>query len=238
MRRQGGGYRTHMEFLAQFSVSTVIEIIIINVLLSGDNAVVIALACRSLPPQQRKWGIVLGSGAAVLLRILFTLVVVQLLALPYLKLVGGLLLLWIAVKLVIDETDHANVMAHGSVWNAVQTIAIADAVMSLDNVVAIAAVAKGSMPLIIFGLIIAIPLVVFGSSLLLKLIERFPVLVWAGAGLLGWVAGDILGDDAVIVTWFGAYAEAVETYAPRVCAALVLGLAWYLSRRSKRAAQT
>lgn len=224
-----------MDILAQFSVSTVIEIIIINVLLSGDNAVVIALACRSLPPEQRKWGIMLGSGAAVLLRILFTLVVVQLLALPYLKLAGGLLLLWIAVKLVIDETDHADVKAHGSVWNAVQTIAIADAVMSLDNVVAIAAVAKGSMPLIVFGLIIAIPLVVFGSSMLLKLIERFPALVWAGAALLGWVAGDILSDDPAMSAWFGALVTPIQRYAPAACAALVLALAWYLSRRQKLA---
>ena len=222
-----------MDFLSQFSISTVIEIIIINVLLSGDNAVVIALACRSLPPEQRKWGILLGSGAAVLLRILFTLIVVQLLALPYLKLIGGLLLLWIAIKLVIDETDHSNVKAHGSIWNAVQTIAIADAVMSLDNVVAIAAVAKGSMPLIVFGLIIAIPLVVFGSSLLLKVIERFPVLVWAGAALLGWVAGDILSDDSAMEQWFGKHASAMDYWMPYVCAALVLALAWVLSRRAK-----
>ena len=223
-----------MDIFSQFSISTVFEIIIINVLLSGDNAIVIALACRSLPPAQRKWGIMLGSGAAVLLRILFTLIVVQLLALPYLKLIGGLLLLWIAVKLVIDETDHSNVKAHGSIWNAVQTIAIADAVMSLDNVVAIAAVAKGSMPLIIFGLIIAIPLVVFGSSLLLKLIERFPVLVWAGAALLGWVAGDILSDDSAMVRWFGAYAGAMDHWMPYICTALVLGLAWILWRRPAR----
>ena len=223
-----------MDFFSQFSVSTIIEIIIINVLLSGDNAVVIALACRSLPPTQRKWGILLGSGAAVLLRILFTLVVVQLLALPYLKLIGGLLLLWIAIKLVIDETDHSNVKAHGSIWNAVQTIAIADAVMSLDNVVAIAAVAKGSMPLIVFGLIIAIPLVVFGSSLLLKLIERFPVLVWAGAALLGWVAGDILSDDSAMVQWFGADAAAMDRWTPYACVVVVLGLAWRLSRRGKQ----
>ena len=219
-----------MDFFSQFSISTVIEIIIINVLLSGDNAVVIALACRSLPPEQRKWGILLGSGAAVLLRILFTLVVVQLLALPYLKLIGGLLLLWIAIKLVIDETDNSNVKAHGSIWNAVQTIAIADAVMSLDNVVAIAAVAKGSMPLIIFGLIIAIPLVVFGSSMLLKLIERFPPLVWAGAALLGWVAGDILSDDSAMVAWFGSNAAAMDRWTPYVGVAIVLALAGILSR--------
>ncbi len=221
-----------MDVLNPALISSIIEIIIINVLLSGDNAVVIALACRSLPPEQRKWGIGLGSGAAVVLRILFTLVVVQLLALPYLKLTGGLLLLWIAIKLVVDETDHADVKASSSIWRAVQTIAIADAVMSLDNVVAIAAAAKGSMPLIIFGLVISIPLVVFGSAVLLKVIERFPVLIWAGAALLGWVAGDIISDDPAVHALFGAQAASAERFLPAACAALVLGLAWLLTRRA------
>lgn len=222
-----------MNFLDPHTLASIVEIIVINVLLSGDNAVVIALACRSLPPEQRKWGIMLGAGAAVVLRVLFTLVVVQLLALPYLKLIGGLLLLWIAVKLVVDETDHAKVKASGSIWNAVQTIAIADAVMSLDNVVAIAAAAKGSMPLIIFGLVISIPLVVFGSTMLLKLIERFPVLVWAGAGLLGWVAGDITSDDPELAGWFGSNAAALEHWLPPAFAVLVLGVAFVLTLRAK-----
>ena len=222
-----------MNFLTPETLSSVIEIIVINVLLSGDNAVVIALACLSLPPAQRKWGILMGSGAAVVLRILFTLVVVQLLALPYLKLIGGLLLLWIAIKLVVDETDHSKVKASSSVWNAVQTIAIADAVMSLDNVVAIAAAAKGSMPLIIFGLVISIPLVVFGSAVLLKVIERFPVLVWAGAALLGWVAGDIISDDPAVHAWEGVWTATTERWLPAACAVLVLGLAWILMWRAK-----
>ena len=223
-----------MNFLDPHTFAIMVEIIVINVLLSGDNAVVIALACRSLPPAQRKWGVMLGSGAAVVLRVLFTLVVVQLLALLYLKLIGGLLLLWIAVKLVVDETDHSKVHATSSIWNAVRTIAIADAVMSLDNVVAIAAAAKGSMPLIIFGLVISIPLVVFGSAMLLKLIERFPVLVWAGAALLGWVAGDITSDDPVLVTWFGTLAAGVDHWMPPVFAALVLAIAWALTQRANR----
>ena len=216
-------------------LSSIIEIIVINVLLSGDNAVVIALACRSLPPEQRKWGIALGSGAAVVLRILFTLVVVQLLALPYLKLAGGLLLLWIAIKLIADETGHDDVKASHSIWNAVQTIAIADAVMSLDNVIAIAAAAKGSMPLIIFGIIVSIPLVVFGSTMLLKVFERFPALVWGGAALLGWVAGDIISDDSSVQGWAGAHMEAVERWLPLACTLLVVGVAWILTRRAATA---
>ena len=135
------------------------KIIWINILLSGDNAVVIALACRSLAPEQRKWGIILGAGAAVLLRIIFTVFVAQLMQYPYLKLIGGLLLLWIAVKLLTDETDESSIKESHTIWSAVQTVVIADIVMSLDNVVAIAAAAKGSTALIVFGLVISVPLI-------------------------------------------------------------------------------
>ena len=220
------------------TLSSIGEFIVINILLSGDNAVVIALACRALPPEQRKWGVALGAGAAVLLRVLFTLVVVRLMALPWLKLVGGLLLLGIAIKLIRDEDAVHDVKASHSVWSAVRTIAIADTVMSLDNVVAIAAAAKGSMPLIIFGLLLSIPLVVFGSTLLMKVIDRFPVLVWAGAALLGWVAGDIISDDPVVHGWVGTNVAAVDLWLPPVCAALVLAsarlLTWRPSQRKPR----
>ena len=166
-----------------------LKIIWINILLSGDNAIVIALACRALPPRQRFWGIILGAGAAVLLRIFFTVILQHVLELPWLKLVGGFLLLWIAIKLLIqDETDEADIKSSDNLWGAVRTVAIADVVMSLDNVLAIAAAAKGNTGLIIFGLAISIPLIVAGATLIMALLTRFPILVWAGAALLGWIA--------------------------------------------------
>ena len=176
---------------------TIIEIIWINLLLSGDNAIVIALACRGLPAEQRRLGTILGTGAAVVLRVIFALLVTQFLTLPYLKFGGGLLLLWIGVKLVTDEAEH-DVKASSSLRQAVMTIAIADAVMSLDNVLAIVAAAHGSTAMIIFGLAISIPLVAAGSHLILRVIDRFPALIWIGAALIGWVAGEIMAGDVFI----------------------------------------
>lgn len=189
------------------------QIIGINIILSGDNAVVIALACRMLPPKERFWGMILGAGVAVLLRILFTLVVAQAMGYPFLKLVGGILLLWVAVKLVVPEEDHGEgkVAAADNLWRAVRIVAIADIVMSLDNVIAIAAAAETAgirvdpahaesikTMLIIFGLVTSIPLIIAGSALLMSLLDRFPILVWAGAALLGWVAGDIMAKDPAL----------------------------------------
>ncbi|MBG0796739.1 TerC family protein [Methylocystis sp. L43] len=176
----------------------VFEIIWINLLLSGDNAILIALACRQLPVRQRRWGVFLGALGGVVLRIAFTLVVVELMAVPYLKIVGSLLLLIIAVKLLIDETEHSDVTAKPNLWSAVGAIIMADAVMSLDNVIAIAAAARGSTNLIVFGLLISVPIVMFGAGALLKVLERFPALVWAGAALLGWVAGDMAAADPAL----------------------------------------
>ncbi len=176
---------------SQFFVS-LLQIIWIDLLLSGDNAVVIALACRGLPEKQRKIGILLGAGAAVLLRILFALIITYLLSIPFLKLVGGLLLFWIAIKLAVGEEEdgeHGGIEETGSLWKAVRTVAIADAVMSLDNVLAIAAASHGNVWLFVFGLALTVPLIVFGSSLVLGIIERFPIFVWAGRGVLGWIAG-------------------------------------------------
>ncbi len=176
-----------------------LKIIWINIILSGDNAVVIALAARSLPPQQQSKAVVLGSGAAVLLRILLTVVAAKLLALPYLQIVGGLLLLWIGVQLLGDEDEgEGEAKEYGSMMAAVRTILIADLVMSLDNVIAVAAAAKGSMLLLILGLAISIPLVIFGSTLMIKLMERFPVIVVIGAGLIGWVGGETIVGDATL----------------------------------------
>ena len=173
-----------------------LKIIWINIILSGDNAVVIALAARSLEPQRQKQAILLGSGAAVVLRIALTVVAARLLALPYLQIVGGLMLLWIGVQLLSDEEDgHDKTREQANLMAAVRTILLADLVMSLDNVIAVAAAAKGSTLLLILGLAISIPLVVFGSTLMIRVMQRFPVIVVLGAGLIGWVAGEtIVGD--------------------------------------------
>lgn len=176
-------------------VIPILEIIWIDVVLSGDNAIVIALACASLPPQQRSRGVVLGTGAAIGLRAVFTLVFVRLLTLPFVKLVGGLLLLWIAVKLAREERERKPMSPATSLLQAVRLIVVADAVMSLDNIVAIAAAAKGSALLVCFGLALSVPLIVFGSTLLIGLLTRYPILVWAGAALLGSIGGELIGRE-------------------------------------------
>jgi YjbE family integral membrane protein len=179
-----------------------VTIIWINIILSGDNAVVIALAARSLPPQQQKQAVFFGSGAAVVLRIALTVIAAKLLALPYLQIVGGLLLLWIGVQLLGEEEGGGReAKEHGSMAAAVRTILIADLVMSLDNVIAVAAAAKGSMVLLVLGLAISIPLVIFGSTLMIKLMERFPVIVVLGAALIGWVGGETIVADAVLTPY-------------------------------------
>lgn len=176
------------------------KIMWINILLSGDNALVIAMACRGLPPRQRFWGMILGAGVAVFLRIIFTGIVVTLMGLPYLKLVGGLALLVIAAKLLVPEhEDEEGVESAAHLWAAVQIVAIADIVMSLDNVIAVAAAANGSIPLLVLGLAISVPLIVAGAALIMALLTRLPALVWAGAGLLGWVAGEVMATDPVVV---------------------------------------
>lgn len=223
------------------------QIIWINILLSGDNAVVIALACRSLPPRQKFWGILLGAGAAVLLRIFFTIVIAQIMGIAFLKLVGGLLLLWIAVKLLVPSDDHGedSVKAGDTLLRAVWLVTVADIVMSLDNVIAIAAAAETAAArvdmahaltiktiLIVFGLATSVPLIIAGSALLMALLNRFPVLVWAGAGLLGWVAGEIIIKDAAIERWLGeATVEAWHLWAAAAGVVFVLGLG-YLIRRA------
>jgi YjbE family integral membrane protein len=182
----------------------VLQIIWIDILLSGDNAVVIALACRKLPPRQRVWGVVLGTAVAITLRVIFAGLVTTLMKIAYLKLVGGVLLLWIAVKLLGPEEACKNgeVEPVDNLWRAVRIIAIADVVMSLDNVIAIAAVAERfetphNYALLMFGLAVSIPLIMAGAAIVLALLERFPVIVWAGAALLGWIAGEIIAKDPV-----------------------------------------
>jgi YjbE family integral membrane protein len=223
-------------------VVTVLRIIGINIILSGDNAVVIALACRSLPPRQRIWGIILGAGAAVVLRIIFTVVVQQLFDLPYLKLVGGLILLWIAVKLLLgDESSEDSIRSGSNIWDAVKIVAVADIVMSLDNVLAIAGAAGDHTYLIILGLVISIPLVVFGAALLTWLLEKVPILVWAGSALLGWVAGELIATEPVLAPYLHQLADSLQLPLKIVArsieglgAVLVVVVGWIIIKASAR----
>ena len=215
----------------QFWVAAV-EIIVINILLSGDNAVVIALACRDLPEKQRRWGIIWGAAGAIILRIILTFFAVALLAMPYLKIIGGILLLWIGVKLIADEEggDH-DVKASDRLMAAIRTIIIADLVMSIDNVIGVAAAAKGSVELLVFGLIVSIPLVIAGSQLIMKLIERFPFLILAGGGLLGFVAGEMIVTDTSILPWIDANAHWLHWVIPAAGVVFVVAVAKIMQRR-------
>ena len=213
-------------------------IIWVNIILSGDNAVVIALAARSLPPRQQKLAIFWGAAAAVVLRILLTIVAVKLLELPYLKLVGAAALLWIAVKLLVPEDDGDDkVQSSSHLIGAIKTILIADLIMSTDNVIAVAAAAKGSITLLVLGLIISIPLVVYGATMLMKLMERYPVIITLGAAILGWTAGEMAVTDPATVEWIKANAAWLDTYyvAPAVGAVLVVAVGKWLAGRKRPA---
>ena len=225
-------------FTPQFLIS-VLEIILINILLSGDNAVVIALACRNLTRRQRRRGMFWGVLGAIVLRIVLTFFAMSLLANPYLKLIGGALLLWIGVKLIAEEEggDH-DVKASDRLFAAVWTIIVADLVMSLDNVMGVAAAAKGNRPLIVFGLIVSIPIVVLGSQVIMRLIARFPILVLAGGGLLGYIAGEMMVEDPAVAPWIAANVSQIAALAPGVGFALVVALGWGLTRRHQRAPKT
>ncbi|TMG83225.1 MAG: TerC family protein, partial [Betaproteobacteria bacterium] len=200
------------EFITPQFWLAVAEIIIVNILLSGDNAVVIALACRNLSQRQRRFGIFWGVFGAIGLRIVLTFFAMSLLVYPWLRLVGAALLVWIGVKLIAeDDGGEHNVKASDRLLTAVGTIIVADLVMSLDNVVAVAAAAKGRGPLIIFGLVISVPIVIVGSQIIMKLIERFPVVVLAGGGLLGYIAGEMAVEDPVIQPWIAANAASLAS---------------------------
>jgi YjbE family integral membrane protein len=209
-----------------------LQIIGINILLSGDNAVVIALASRSLPESQRRMAVIGGSGAAVVLRVALCLIVASLLQIRFLKLIGGLLLLYIGVKLIVEEEANDEIAARSNLWGAIRTILIADAVMSLDNVVAIAAAAHDSVLLITLGLLISIPLIVFGSQLMLKVLNRYPVLVTLGGGLLGWIAGEIIISDPVVHSFLPFDEQLVARIAKPLLALMVMGAGIALSKRA------
>jgi YjbE family integral membrane protein len=227
----------------------VAQIIGVNVILSGDNAVVIALACMTLPPRQRLWGMILGAGVAVLLRVTFTVVVAQAMTYPYLRLIGGALLFWVAAKLVVEDDAGADgrVESAQNLWRAVRIVAVADIVMSLDNVIAIAAAAETAavsvdlahaeavkMVLIVFGLSTSVPLIVAGSAILMALLERYLILIWAGGALLGWIAGDIMSTDPALLGLLGATAAHLHPWAGRAGALIVIGFGLALLSRKRR----
>jgi YjbE family integral membrane protein len=224
------------DFLAASFWIAVGQIILIDILLGGDNAVVIALACRGLPPKQRKLGIIYGTMGAIVLRVILIAFALALLAIPYLKVVGGLLLIWIGVKLLVpqDEDEHANINTSDKLWGAVKTVIIADLVMSVDNVLAIAGAAetagKHQLPLVIFGLLVSIPIIVAGSQLVLKLMDRFPIIITLGAMLLGWIAGQMAYTDPAVKV-FVPPAKTWEYAAAAAGALLVLGISKLLQAR-------
>ncbi|MFE8644676.1 TerC family protein [Sphingomonas sp. NCPPB 2930] len=211
-----------------------LKIVWINIILSGDNAVVIALAARSLPPHQQKQAVLWGSGAAVVLRIALTVVAAKLLELPYLQIVGGCLLLWIGVQLLGEEEEEdGESKEYGNLMAAVRTILIADLVMSLDNVIAVAAAAQGDTTLLILGLAISIPLVIFGSTLMIKLMERFPIIVLLGAALIGWVGGETIVNDVSMRGYLAANPW-LHYVAAAIGAAFVVAVGKSLQARAAR----
>jgi len=212
--------------------TALLKIIGVNIVLSGDNAVVIALAARSLPMKQQKQAIFWGSGAAIVMRIVLTLFAVALLELPWLKLIGSVLLLWIGVKLLIPEDGDENIEASDNLMVAIRTILIADLVMSLDNVIAVAAAAGGHWGLLIIGLAISIPLVIFGATLLLKLMERWPIIITIGAGLLGFVAGEMGWEDRAIAGFTSQFPESTKYVIALIGAAFVVLLGRYLGGKT------
>lgn len=232
-----------LEFFQTLSWAAVFQIILIDILLGGDNAVVIALACRNLPPKQRMQGILWGTAGAILLRVVLIAFALTLLNIPFLKIVGGALLLWIGVKLLIPEDDgHGNIKGGVSIWAAVKTIIVADFVMSLDNVIAIAGAAQNAhadhqIGLVIFGLVISVPIIIWGSTLVLKLIDRFPLVVTFGAGLLGWIAGGMRVTDVFVVNQIGEQPQAVKITVEVIGALLVIVLGRWLASRKKNASK-
>ena len=217
--------------------AALLSIIVANILLSGDNAVVIALASRNLPPHQQKKAIFWGSAAAIILRVILTITAVQLLSLPYLKIIGAVLLIYIGVQLLADSDDEADMEGHANIWGAIRTILVADLVMSLDNVIAVAAAAqKGPeetrLILLIIGLGLSIPLIIFGSTMLLKVMDRFPVIITLGAGLLGLLAGGMLVEDPAIKDTIQGAMEDAHMIFEGVGVAIVILLGTYLKKKN------
>lgn len=224
-----------MEFGSPEFWVAVLQIIAIDILLGGDNAVVIALACRDLPPKQRRLGIMWGVAGAIILRAILTIFAVTLLAIPYLKIVGAVLLAWIAIKLVTPshgDGGHGEVASSTTLPGAIKTIIVADLVMSLDNVLAVAGAAKDSWTLIIFGLVVSIPIIVYCSTLVLKLMDRFPWIIILGGGLLGWIAAGMFIHDVAVRDWVTTHWPWAEYALPALGASIVMAIGWWLARQS------
>ncbi len=221
-----------MEFGSPEFWVAVLQIIAIDILLGGDNAVVIALACRNLPEKQRKLGIMWGVAGAITLRVILTIFAVTLLSIPYLKIVGAVLLAWIAIKLVLPQEGDGghDIDASDSLVGAIKTIIIADLVMSLDNVLAVAGAAKDSWALIVFGLLVSIPIIVYCSTLVLKLMDRFPWIIILGGGLLGWIAAGMAIHDVAVRDWVSSNWPWAEYALPALGASIVMAIGWYLAR--------
>ena len=213
----------HMDLaIIQHYLIPLLQIIGINIVLSGDNAIVIALASRALPPEQQRKAVIWGSGAAIVMRIVLTFTAVTLLEMPYLKLIGSIFLIWIGIQLLNTDEGEENIESGSTLAAAIRTILIADLVMSLDNVLGVAAAAKGSMLLLIAGLAISIPLVIFGANVLLRLMERFPVIVTIGAALLGYVGGEMAVTDLAVSDWIESHFYALHQIVPIGCAAFIV----------------
>ncbi|MCG3190592.1 MAG: hypothetical protein LKCHEGNO_03342 [Burkholderiaceae bacterium] len=225
-----------MDFTSAAFWAALGSIIWVNIILSGDNAVVIALAARSLPQRQQKQAIFWGSAAAIVMRVVLTIIALEMLKWPWLKIVGALLLLYIGVSLMLEDEDEAADAGDqgGGLLVAIRTILIADLVMSLDNVLAVAAAAKGNVPLLVIGLALSIPLIIFGSTLLLKVMERFPIIIVAGAALLGFLAGEMFLTDPALVARVGELPHWQVNVGGAIGAALVVALGWALQRRRER----
>lgn len=231
-----------IEFLTTMHWGAVLQIILIDILLGGDNAVVIALACRNLPKHQRMKGILWGTAGAIILRVILIAFAVALLKVPFLKLVGGALLIWIGVKLLMpgNGDEHGTLQGGSTLWSAIKTIIVADLVMSVDNVIAIAGAAQQADPdhqmgLVIFGLIVSIPLIVWGSTLVLRLLERYPLVITLGGALLGWIAGSMMITDIVTVQAIGEPGAALRYTAAVAGAVLVVALGKVLGTRRRPA---
>jgi YjbE family integral membrane protein len=210
------------------------QIIIVNIMLSGDNAVVIALASRSLPAHQQRKAIIFGSIGAIVLRVILTFFAVMLLKLPFLKLAGGAALLWIGAGLLATGDDEGDLEAHANLGAAIRTIIVADFIMSLDNVLGVAAAAKGNTVLLVLGLAISIPLIIYGSKLILGLMGRFPIIITLGAALLGWVAGEMLVDDTSVSGWINSQAHFLHLAIPVVCTVGVVLVGKWMDARNHR----
>ena len=227
-----------MEFTSAAFWAALGSIVWVNIILSGDNAVVIALAARSLPPHQQKKAIFWGSAAAIVMRVVLTIIAVEMLKWPWLKIVGALLLVYIGITLMLEDDDEEGEASDkaGGLLVAIRTILIADLVMSLDNVLAVAAAAKGDIPLLVIGLALSIPLIIFGSTLLLRVMERFPIIITAGAGLLGFLAGEMFLTDPALVARIGELPHWQVDAGGAIGAALVVVVGLTLQRRRERRA--